>query len=127
FSDCTRVDVTLETGRRNQIRVHFSEDGHPVIGDVRYQASLAGHPLWRWPRLALHAAELGFEHPVTKRPLHFTSPLPAEFGEFDRALAGAPAGPEEPAERPRRPSPRAKKPAAPAAKGRKRRSGPRRR
>lgn len=86
YVDCTRVDVRLETGRRNQIRVHFSEDGHPVIGDRRYQTDLAAHPFWPWPRLALHAAELGFVHPVSKKELHFTSPLPEEFLRFEKAM-----------------------------------------
>src|SRR5262245_24936025 len=50
----TLVQVRLETGRRNQIRVHFAEAGHPVLGDPRYQADLAVHRLWSHERLALH-------------------------------------------------------------------------
>ena len=82
FRDATWVEVQLETGRRNQIRVHFAEHHHPVLGDVRYQSERARHPHWPHPRLALHAQTLGFTHPVTGAPLSFTSVLPAMFGRF---------------------------------------------
>lgn len=75
----TRVSITLETGRRNQIRVHFAHAGHPVLGDPRYGDGLAFHPRWQHRRMALHAAVLGFVHPITGRPLRFTSPAPREF------------------------------------------------
>ena len=75
----TAVAVRLETGRRNQIRVHFAEAGHPVLGDGRYRPELAHHPDWKPRRLALHAAVLGFTHPVTGHPLRFESPLPPEM------------------------------------------------
>lgn len=74
--DATAVEVRLETGRRNQIRVHFADRGHPVLGDTRYGRDLAPHPLWPHRRLALHAASLGFTHPAANAPLRFTSPLP---------------------------------------------------
>ena len=64
------VRVWLETGRRNQIRVHFAESEHPVLGDPRYRPDLSSHPHWRHKRLALHAAKLGFRHPLTGKPLH---------------------------------------------------------
>lgn len=80
--DFTRVRVRLDTGRRNQIRVHFAEAGHPVIGDPRYAPERARHRRWRHRRLALHAAVLGFRHPATGKTLRFESPLPAEFGVF---------------------------------------------
>jgi 23S rRNA pseudouridine1911/1915/1917 synthase len=80
----TYVRARLETGRRNQIRVHFSEAGHPVLGDRRYRPEQAQHPWWKWRRLALQAAELGFEHPVTGEPLRFAVPLPREFERFLR-------------------------------------------
>lgn len=82
FKDATFVSVTLETGRRNQIRVHFAEIGHPVLGDVRYQSTLASHSHWKAKRLALHAALLGFKHPVTGKDLVFRSKMPEEFDVF---------------------------------------------
>lgn len=80
--DATHVRVTLETGRRNQIRVHFAEAGHPVLGDERYEPKLAAHPAWTARRLALHAALLGFDHPRTGEHLRFESPLPPEMQRF---------------------------------------------
>lgn len=62
----TLVEVSLKSGRKNQIRVHFSEAGHPVVGDVKYGARPA-------PRLLLHAARLVFTHPVTGRRFVFES------------------------------------------------------
>jgi 23S rRNA pseudouridine1911/1915/1917 synthase len=82
--DTTVVQVRLETGRRNQIRVHFAEADHPVLGDSRYRRDLAAHPHWRYSRLALHARLLGFVHPVTNQPLRLESPLPAEMNRFIR-------------------------------------------
>jgi len=78
----TLVQVRLETGRRNQIRVHFAEAGHPVLGDPRYQPELAQHPHWPYKRLALHARLLGFTHPLTAKDLRLESPLPAEMDRF---------------------------------------------
>jgi len=83
--DTTFVRVRLETGRRNQIRVHFAEAGHPVLGDVRYESERAKHPLWKEKRLALHAQTLGFRHPVTGAAVTVTSDLPAAFVAFLRA------------------------------------------
>jgi 23S rRNA-/tRNA-specific pseudouridylate synthase len=68
------LEVTLETGRRNQIRAQFAEEGFPVAGDARFGAQ--SDP---FGRLALHARTLGFEHPRTGRKLLFTAPLPSEF------------------------------------------------
>jgi 23S rRNA pseudouridine1911/1915/1917 synthase len=72
----------LETGQRNQIRVHFAEAGHPVLGDERYRSELARHPAWKVKRLALHATVLGFEHPQSHEWLQFESAPPAEFERF---------------------------------------------
>ncbi|MFA4944705.1 MAG: RluA family pseudouridine synthase [Lentisphaeria bacterium] len=88
LADATLVRVRLETGRRNQIRVHFAEAGHPVLGDPRYAPELARHPRWPYPRLALHAGLLAFTHPVTGRPVRGEAPLPREFERF---LGGGPA------------------------------------
>lgn len=78
----TLVQVWLETGRRNQIRVHFAEAGHPVVGDPRYRPDEAAHRHWPYQRMALHARLLGFAHPVTGQELRFESPLPAEMERF---------------------------------------------
>ena len=78
----TRVRVTLETGRRNQIRVHFAEAGHPVIGDLRYRPEQAKHSAWPHRRLALHASLLGFYHPILRNKLRFEAELPNEFSRI---------------------------------------------
>jgi len=78
----TYLRARLETGRRNQIRVHFAEVSHPVLGDQRYRPDLAAHPGWKAKRLALHAAVLGFDHPGTGKPVRFEAPLPREFERF---------------------------------------------
>lgn len=82
MADTTLVEVRLETGRRNQIRVHFAEAGHPVLGDPRYKIAAARHRDWPYERIALHAQTLGFEHPVTGKPMLFDSRLPAEMVRF---------------------------------------------
>lgn len=78
------VQVWLETGRRNQIRVHFAEAGHPVIGDPRYEAERAADSRWPHQRIALHARLLGLTHPITGEALRFESPLPAEMKAYIR-------------------------------------------
>ena len=85
FKDATMVRVTLETGRRNQIRVHFAEGGNPILGDQRYETESARHRLWPHRRLALHAEVLGFTHPVTGKQLRFMVPAPQEFERFSSA------------------------------------------
>jgi 23S rRNA pseudouridine1911/1915/1917 synthase len=71
------VEATLETGRRNQIRVHFAEAGHPVIGDTMY-----GHGREDgFGRLALHAKTLAFVHPRTGETMTFTAEMPKAFRE----------------------------------------------
>ena len=84
LGDATLVQVRLETGRRNQIRVHFAEAGHPVLGDERYRPDLAAHRHWPHDRLALHARLLGFTHPITSEAMRFEAPLPAEIDAFLR-------------------------------------------
>ena len=86
MSDTTLVEVTLETGRRNQIRVQFANAEHPVLGDPRYKTTLAMHPRWIRKRIALHAVSLGFEHPVSGEAMQIESPLPAAIEKF---LAGS--------------------------------------
>ncbi len=80
--DTTHVTVQLETGRRNQIRVHFAEAQHPVLGDNRYRSDLWENIPWAHKRFALHASTLGFTHPITGEAMRFSSPLPAEITNF---------------------------------------------
>lgn len=68
------MELDLETGRKNQIRVHMSELGHPVVGDQRYGCEI--DPLGR---LALHAFKLCFYHPVTGELMEFKTPYPTSF------------------------------------------------
>jgi 23S rRNA pseudouridine1911/1915/1917 synthase len=97
FGLCAALDVTLETGRTHQIRVHLAHIGQPVVGDPVYggrakkllslrepERSLAHALLDMLPRQALHASELEFTHPVTGQGLRFTAPLPEDL---DAALA----------------------------------------
>jgi 23S rRNA pseudouridine1911/1915/1917 synthase len=85
LDDATLVQVRLETGRRNQIRVQFADADHPVLGDPRYKSDIAQHPRWPYQRLALHARLLGFEHPFTGQPLRLEAPLPTEMERFLKA------------------------------------------
>ncbi len=87
WRDSTLVTVELETGRRNQIRVHFAEANHPVLGETRYRRHQAEHDRWRYRRIALHAHELGFEHPGTGKFHLYHSSLPNEFESFRRAMS----------------------------------------
>jgi len=73
----TLVELTLDTGRRHQIRVHLSQAGHPIIGDEKYGAT--SNPA---KRLGLHAVALRFTHPVTKKDIRLTSPLPKELAQL---------------------------------------------
>jgi 23S rRNA pseudouridine1911/1915/1917 synthase len=82
LSDTTVVEVRLETGRRNQIRVHFADHGHPVLGDPRYGRRNSQHDRWPKNRLALHALSLGLEHPTTGEPMLFESDLPKSMRLF---------------------------------------------
>lgn len=69
------VELHLDTGRKNQIRVHMQDLGHPIIGDGRYGFEEI-NPLGR---LALHAFKLCFDHPVTGEEMRFETPYPGEF------------------------------------------------
>ena len=92
------VRCTLETGRTHQIRVHMAEIGHPLLGDATYGAGYktkaarlspeAREALAALNRQALHAAVLGFEHPVTGEKLRFTSDPPADLARLIAALRG---------------------------------------
>ncbi|MCR4659591.1 MAG: RluA family pseudouridine synthase [Bacteroidales bacterium] len=73
------VEFRLDTGRRNQIRVHARDLGHPVVHDPMYGYKDDVSPI---ARLALHACRLGFTHPVTGRTLSFSTPVPQEFNRL---------------------------------------------
>jgi RluA family pseudouridine synthase len=77
------IDVNLITGRKHQIRVHFAEKGHPVVGDKKY-----GPDENVSKRLALHARSLMFNHPFTHKPMTFDTGVPEEFSRLFRRLQG---------------------------------------
>lgn len=81
----TLVEARLETGRTHQVRVHLTELGFPLLGDALYGGRAVAA---RAPRVALHASVLGFEHPVTRRPLRFEAPLADDLERLRRALVG---------------------------------------
>ena len=85
LGDYTLVECRLETGRTHQIRIHLSENGHPLCGEKIYRQPLFGQPKPDHsgaPRVALHAAELGFVHPTSGETMKFESPLPDDLREF---------------------------------------------
>ncbi|OFX28612.1 MAG: hypothetical protein A2X08_16225 [Bacteroidetes bacterium GWA2_32_17] len=73
-SDYSLLTARLDTGRKNQIRVHFFDLGFPVVGDIKYGAT--HNPI---KRLGLHAASIQFIHPVTNKKMLFDLPIPKEF------------------------------------------------
>ena len=102
--DITRIQCQLETGRTHQIRVHMAHIGHPLVSDLLYAPGFAtkvnklpkdlGDTIRNLGRQALHAAELGFEHPATGEEMMFEAELPDDLQaledqleQFDRAVA----------------------------------------
>lgn len=71
------MEVSLDTGRKNQIRVHMKDLGHPIAGDRRYGAKSS--PIHR---MALHAQTLRFVHPMTRKDMNFSTPVPASFAKM---------------------------------------------
>lgn len=90
LNDAALVECRLETGRTHQVRVHMASIGHPLVGDPVYGRSgkMHGKLLKElgFHRQALHAAELGFTHPVTKHRLSFSSAMPPDMQELFNAL-----------------------------------------
>ena len=71
------LEIHLETGRKNQIRVHMKDIGHSIIGDHKYGAT--ANPIGR---LALHASVLAFRHPVTNEVMRFETEVPKKFSRL---------------------------------------------
>lgn len=82
------VHCRLETGRTHQIRVHLQAIGNPVLGDDRYGPQVEADQRLGVPRLALHAAVLGFDHPVTGARVELTEPVPGDLAALWRAVLG---------------------------------------
>lgn len=79
----TLVEATLETGRTHQVRIHLAEAGHPVLGDKIYGNAGSSR---RFPRVALHAAVLGFDHPSSQLKMRFDVPLADDMEKLRREL-----------------------------------------
>lgn len=71
------LKVSLETGRKNQVRVHLQSIGHPIVGDKKYGSNT--NPI---NRLALHAWVLAFQHPITNEQMHFETAIPTKFASL---------------------------------------------
>ncbi|GAB4272919.1 MAG: hypothetical protein Kow0092_28120 [Deferrisomatales bacterium] len=93
FAEGTLLEVRLETGLKNQIRVQFRAAGYPLVGDRHYAREEAAEVFLK--RQALHAWKLGFLHPVTKRPMEFEAPLAPDMDRLIRRWRRA-AGRDEP-------------------------------
>jgi 23S rRNA pseudouridine1911/1915/1917 synthase len=83
LNHATLVEARIHTGRTHQIRVHFQHLGHPVVGDETYGArqnkKLKELANYAAPRVLLHAREISFIHPRTRKPVKFSAPLPDDF------------------------------------------------
>jgi 23S rRNA pseudouridine1911/1915/1917 synthase len=86
----TLLECRLETGRTHQVRIHLGESGTPLCGERVYDRPLQGRPVIAdisgFPRPALHAARLGFEHPATGKHMSWQSPLPKDMAELVKRL-----------------------------------------
>jgi 23S rRNA pseudouridine1911/1915/1917 synthase len=82
IDDFSMLEVVIDTGRKNQIRVHMQELKHSIVGDKKYGAT--SNPIYR---MGLHAHMLSFRHPVTEEEMYFESPLPKSFLKlFNKSL-----------------------------------------
>jgi 23S rRNA pseudouridine1911/1915/1917 synthase len=79
FRDTSLIEVRLQTGRRNQIRIQARLRGHTLVGEKRYTYGPDALRTIQFERHALHAYQLGFDHPGDGRPLEFEAPPPADF------------------------------------------------
>jgi 23S rRNA pseudouridine1911/1915/1917 synthase len=85
YDDVSLVDIEIPTGRSHQIRVHFSEAGHPLLGDTAYGGP-ASHIGRAVSRQMLHAATLAFAHPVSGEDLSIVAPIPVDMARLIEAL-----------------------------------------
>jgi 23S rRNA pseudouridine1911/1915/1917 synthase len=95
LAGATLVSARLETGRSHQIRIHLAGLGHPLAGDHQHGGEAARTFVPRAPRLALHAAVLGFSHPATGERVRFERALPPDLAHWIARLRPAPAVPDQ--------------------------------
>lgn len=86
WPEAALVECHLHTGRTHQIRVHLAHLGHPILGDTLYGRPWKADGLPAPARQLLHAAQLGFTHPVTGKTVVFSAPLPEDFTQLIHAL-----------------------------------------
>jgi 23S rRNA-/tRNA-specific pseudouridylate synthase len=76
-----------QTGRTHQIRIHLKHIGHPIVADEFYAGRKTARHDRKWcSRLFLHAGEIKFLHPVTKKEINFSSPLPADLADILKSI-----------------------------------------
>jgi 23S rRNA pseudouridine1911/1915/1917 synthase len=98
LGEYTAIQCRLETGRTHQIRIHLAEAGHPICGDKVYRGPFPGTPIADESgasRVALHAADLAFVHPITGEVLRFNMPIPFDMVDLIDRLRGRPGRPPE--------------------------------
>jgi 23S rRNA pseudouridine1911/1915/1917 synthase len=86
FGDASLVEVTLHTGKRNQIRIQAAARGHALVGERQYTAGPSKRTGPTHPRQALHAYRLAFAHPIDGRWMTFEAPLPDDFTDLLRTI-----------------------------------------
>ena len=102
FRGASLMEIRLETGKRNQIRVQARLHGHPIVGERLYAVTDTPQASIEFPRQALHAHRLSFRHPVEGRPLTFEAPLPGDLQGLLARLRAI-STPGVPSRRPSRP------------------------
>ena len=86
-NDASYLEVSTETGRTHQIRIHLASVGYPVIGEMEYDRKPIEHQLVRQiQRQMLHAYQLSFMHPYTQKTVSVTAPVPADFDQCLKLL-----------------------------------------
>jgi 23S rRNA pseudouridine1911/1915/1917 synthase len=88
FAGCSLIEVRLQTGKRNQIRIQARLRGHPLVGERRYVFDSSRVRAIAFGRQALHAYRLAFRHPVSGRAMRFEAPLPPDFVALLTRLSG---------------------------------------